>query len=384
MKILKSIAILALSAAIFSFAACDFDDGWGNSGDSGSSSTTIDFVLEFDESAMTVGSAFGGKSYSNGDTANSFAGLSCSANDIPSGKKVKTWKIGPIEESTTMSRQYCELSGIDLTNDQLATLKKNDDGNYILPITYELRDSYTVTLNFDSDNAWCSSTSKKKIDSGVVSEDDLKSYDTTLYFKINHAAYEKQWTSEDGTKPYVYGYSTDGGTTVTKLIDVKNGYISYGTSLFQVEFDFEENAGKTIDFKFMTRPAKSFDITFPDTLSITRHCYATYSDESHLSDGSLNGSSTNSETNLKGKTEIITSGTKFYEGESFTIASADSSKTFDINNFTINGQILENYYSGTEIILYSPDGTNYELWTARDSLKISVTEESGIKMTYAQ
>ncbi len=380
MKRLKSIAILALSAAIFSFAACDFDDGWGNSGDSGSSSKTTKFVLSFNEDEMTVNSYMFSENYKNGDTTDCSYGLQLSPKNVQTGKQVQTWKLGPKTKETTLGSYECTFSEVGFSDSELATLTKNDDGNYILPISYELRDSYTVTLNFDQDNAWCSNWNTKEIKPGVLSEDTLQSLDTTFKFNINYNAYEKQWTSEDGTKPYVYGYSIDGGKNVISLL--KNGYISSGTNSFSVDFNFMENAGKSIDFKFMTRPAKSFEITFPETLSITRSCYATYTDSAHLESGNLKGYKQNSDYDLVGygKKETITSGTKIYEGESIYITTFDSTKTFVAENCTINGIDLENTYKN--IILYSPDGTNYELWTSTKSLGISVTD--GIVIEYEQ
>lgn len=384
MKILKSIAILALSAAIFSFAACDFDDGWGNSGDSGSSSTTIKFQLSFDEDAMTVNSVMFSENYKNGDITDCSYGFHLYPKNVETGKKVQTWKVGPKTKETGLINNYeWELSEVGFSDSELKTLTKNDDGTYILPISYELRDSYEVTLNFDSDNAWCSNWNTKEIKPGVLSEDSLQSLDTTFKFKINYNTYEKQWTSEDGTKPYVYGYSIDGGDTVISLLKA-NGYISYGTSSFEEAFNFVENAGKTIDFKFMTRPAKSFEITFPDTLSITRYCYATYTDDAHLESGNLKGYKTNSDTELasNGKKETITSSTKIYEGEAIYIQASDSNKKFAAENCTINGTVLDESHENIKMILYSPDGTNYELWTSTKSLGIKVTD--GIVIEYEQ
>lgn len=294
-----------LLAAVFAagFVSCDLDDD--DNSNKKPKDADYSIIVRFDETKINVKKGFIDKEkIENNSEVKAYETLTVEPK-LSSGKTVDYWKINGVKDS-----------GKNVKGFTVNMLTKDDcisqDGSYVYAIEFEERDLYTVTVNYDSTYVECiagSGISSKAVESGeTVSEADA----STIYFNLKEDKITSDWKGD--AKTYVYGYSLDGAEVYYPT--------TYSRRFYSLALaDLKD---KIINFKLLTKTAKSTTVSFDSKLKVTKKCY-----------------NRNDDFEIK-KEDVKSGSTPIYEGELIEINLASGEKA-DPEKIYVNGTCLNDY-----------------------------------------
>lgn len=251
----SALAVLLVAAFTAVFVSCNSDDD-----DSPKLPESEDYsiTVRFDGSKISVKKGFFSKEkVENNSTVKAWETLYVSL--IDENKTVDYWKINGEKDIGKKGKSF-EISA--LTKNECIT----QEGKYVYAIEVEERDYYSVKVNYD-DLVECRKGAGSLFSSEIRNGEEVSEKDySTIYFNAKEEKISSDWTSESGKKSYIYGYSMDGGITE----------VYYPTTYLKRYYsvDVADVNGKNINFKFLTREAKSTTVSFdPNVLKVSKTCY---------------------------------------------------------------------------------------------------------------